>query len=82
MKHRHARQPLLAWLQIVESVTWRRPRDVISTWGSANPLRSDQNLCVFNIKGNTYRLIAAIDYPNELAVVRDVLTHADYDREA
>jgi mRNA interferase HigB len=37
-------------------------------------------LVVFNIKGNAYRLIAEIFYESQVLLVRDVLTHAEYDR--
>ncbi|MDQ2992869.1 MAG: type II toxin-antitoxin system HigB family toxin [Candidatus Eremiobacteraeota bacterium] len=37
---------------------------------------------VFNIKGNTYRLIAIIDYTYRKVFIKHVLTHAEYDRDA
>jgi len=36
---------------------------------------------VFNIKGNSFRLIAEINYSSGRVFVRDVLTHAEYDNE-
>jgi mRNA interferase HigB len=38
-------------------------------------------LTVFNIGGNKYRLIASIHYNRRKVYIRNVLTHADYDRE-
>jgi mRNA interferase HigB len=38
-------------------------------------------LTVFNIGGNTARLIAAIHYNRQKVYVRAILTHADYDEE-
>jgi HigB_toxin, RelE-like toxic component of a toxin-antitoxin system len=35
---------------------------------------------VFNIKGNDYRLVAAIDYEKSIFWIRWVGVHADYDR--
>ena len=35
---------------------------------------------VFNIKGNDYRLISKIYYPNRTVLVRFVLTHVEYDK--
>ncbi len=37
-------------------------------------------LYVFNIGGNKYRLIAALHFNRNKAYVRQVLTHAEYDR--
>jgi mRNA interferase HigB len=34
---------------------------------------------VFNIKGNDYRLVAAIHYDRQRLFVRGVFTHAEYD---
>jgi len=39
-------------------------------------------LTVFNIGGNTYRLIARIRYDYGLVNVRHVLTHSEYDEGA
>jgi mRNA interferase HigB len=35
---------------------------------------------VFNIKGNAYRLVAAIDYQREIVFIKWLGTHAEYDR--
>jgi mRNA interferase HigB len=35
---------------------------------------------VFNIKGNSYRMIAEINYRSRRIFVRQVLSHADYER--
>jgi mRNA interferase HigB len=36
---------------------------------------------VFDIKGNYYRLIAAIHYNTKLVYVLEVMTHAQYDKD-
>jgi mRNA interferase HigB len=38
-------------------------------------------ITVINIKGNKIRLIVAIHYNTQLAYVREVLTHEEYDRD-
>jgi len=35
---------------------------------------------IFNIKGNAYRLVAAIHYNRQKVYIRHVFTHAEYDR--
>jgi mRNA interferase HigB len=83
-KHADAEVALTAWLQTVEAVTWCTPVDVRATYRSADPavpVASGRRVAVFNIKGNKYRLIAAIDYALEAVNVLRVLTHAEYSRE-
>jgi mRNA interferase HigB len=36
---------------------------------------------VFNIKGNTYRLITVISYRYQRIFIKYVLTHAEYDKD-
>ena len=38
-------------------------------------------MLVFNIGGNKYRLIARVDFEEQLLVIQTVLTHQEYDRE-
>jgi len=36
---------------------------------------------VFNIGGNKYRLITTVDYGLQSVVIKEALTHEEYDRE-
>ena len=36
---------------------------------------------VFDLKGNSFRIIAGIDYETQTIQVTHVLTHAEYDKE-
>lgn len=40
-----------------------------------------ENLTVFDIGGNKYRLIALVDYEYQKVFIRAILTHAEYDKE-
>jgi len=35
---------------------------------------------VFNIKGNTYRLIARVNHKSQKVFILHILTHAEYDK--
>lgn len=55
------------------------PAEVRARFGTADFIAG--NRIVFNIKGNTYRLVVQVKYgPLFLVYVRFVGTHAEYDR--
>jgi hypothetical protein len=36
---------------------------------------------IFNVKGNTYRLLTVIAYDRQVIGIVDLLTHAEYDKD-
>lgn len=76
-KHRDAEKPLRYWLNKTESATWHSLVDTRKYFPHADKVGE---CTVFNIKGNNYRLITKIYYDKQLVLIRDVLTHRDYDR--
>ena len=76
-RHPDARKPLLDWYKVVERADWNAPDQVKSMFASASILRDDR--VVFNIKGNTYRLVVHIPYHRRRVYIRFVGTHAEYD---
>lgn len=77
-KHADARRPLDAWQIEAERAQWSGPQDVKSRYPSASFLADNQ--VIFNIKGNTYRLVIKAKYQNGLILIEWVGTHADYDK--
>lgn len=73
-----AEQPLRAWADEVRAASWRTPADIKARFASASILKSRR--VVFNIKGNDYRLVAAVAYQFQAVYVKFVGTHAEYDR--
>ena len=69
---------LEAWFHEVESASWNNPADVKSTYANASVIDSER--VVFNIKGNSYRLVVAVDYARQIVFVKWLGSHADYDR--
>ena len=76
-RHRDAEAPLRIWLEQVRQAQWRRPSDIKTQFGSASILKNRR--VVFNIKGNDYRLVAALAYNTSLVFVKFVGTHKAYD---
>ena len=75
--HPNAEQPLLAWHADVKQANWGSPADIKKEYRHASFLAN--NRVVFNIKGNTYRLVAAIQYEFGIVYIRFVGTHREYD---
>lgn len=77
-KEPNAEQPLRSWYAIATYANWSSPADVKVTYRNASIVGSDR--VVFNIGGNRYRLIVRFDYKNQIAFIRFIGTHAEYDR--
>ncbi len=77
--HPDAEEPLRLWFTIVERASWKGPADTRAVFGSADFITG--NRVIFNIKGNSYRLVAQVRYgPLFLVFIRFIGTHAEYDR--
>ncbi len=73
-----ARSQYDAWLDIVARAEWRNPEDVKASYPKASILKGGR--VVFNIKGNDYRLVAAVQYRAGVLAIRFFGSHAEYDR--
>lgn len=78
-KHADARGLLDAWQLEVERAEWRSPQDIKRRYRSADFLQG--NRVIFNVKGNSYRLVVLVRYQSGLVVVEWVGTHAEYDKK-
>lgn len=77
-KHPRAKIPLQAWYADAKQAYWRSPKDIKKIYRNASIVAN--NRVVFNIKGNDYRLIAAINYNFSVVYIRFVGTHQEYDK--
>jgi mRNA interferase HigB len=75
---RAVKAALDAWFHEVERANWRGPADVKKVYANASVIDADR--VVFNIKGNSYRLVAAIDYPRRALFVKWLGSHKTYDK--
>lgn len=78
-KHPDSKNPLLRWFKAVRNSEFRNLNELRSVFPTADKV---DDLIVFNIGGNKYRLIASIDFNPNKIFVRHVLTHEEYGREA
>ena len=77
-KHPDAENSLRAWYTEAKRASWKSPQEIKTAYPTASILRN--NRVVFNIKGNTYRLIVAVKYEFQIVYVRFIGAHAAYDR--
>lgn len=77
-QHPDARQPLQAWYEDAKRAEWHSPAEIKNVYRNASFLAD--NRVVFNIKGNSYRLIVVVLYAHGMVYIRFVGTHQDYDR--
>jgi mRNA interferase HigB len=77
-RHRDAEEALKAWYQDAQHATWKTPTDIRQTYATASIIA--HNRVVFNIRGNTYRLVVAINYEFSIVYIRFVGTHRAYDQ--
>ncbi len=71
--------PLRAWLKEAEKADWDSPQDIKDRYKSASFLSN--NIVIFNIKGNTYRLVVKVAYLQKTVYIKWFGTHAEYDKE-
>lgn len=70
-------QPLRTWYNVVKKAEWKSLDDVKATYCANVDLAHGRY--VFDIKGNDYRVVCAIDFVRHGVLVLWVGTHAEYD---
>jgi len=77
-KHPDSEQYLKIWYETAINSVWESPNDVKGTYASASILKD--NRIVFNIKGNSYRLVVKFNFEKQLIFIRFIGTHSEYDK--
>ena len=76
--HRDSEQYLKTWYDTVLNANWKSPHDIRNAYANASILNNGR--VVFNIKGNSYRLVVRFNFEKEWAFIRFVGTHNNYDK--
>jgi mRNA interferase HigB len=77
-QHTDAEQPLKAWYDEARKAQWLQPPDIKAMYRSASFVANSR--VVFNIGGNKYRLVTAVDYRRQALFIKFIGTHAQYDK--
>jgi mRNA interferase HigB len=76
--HGALKAALDAWFDEVKKARWSSAADVRHSYATASIVSADR--IVFNIKGNDYRLVVAIDFEKGIAWIKWIGTHRDCDK--
>ena len=71
-------EALKLWQEAVEQADWANPADVRQTMGYTDQVGDER--FIFNIKGNHYRLLAAIHFRSRMVYIKGIFTHPQYDK--
>lgn len=73
-----AEQYLKTWYETAKTAEWNTPNDIKASYANASILKNGR--VVFNIKGNSYRLVVKFNYERQWAFVRFIGTHEEYNK--
>jgi mRNA interferase HigB len=76
--HLALKAALDAWFAEVRRAQWKSTADIKRLYASASVVTADR--IVFNVKGNDYRLVVAVDFQKGIVWIKWIGTHRDYDR--
>lgn len=65
-----------AWYAEVAKAAWKSSAELKSHYSSASIVSAER--VVFNIKGNDYRLVVAINYDFQVVLIKWLGTHEEY----
>lgn len=75
---RAVKAALESWFHEALAAVWRNQANVQKSYRNASIVSSDR--VVFNIECNDCRLVAAIDYRRQIAFIKWIGSHSDYDK--
>lgn len=73
-----AKQALLAWYEEAEGAKWVSPNQLKEQYRNASIISAKR--VVFNIHGNTFRLVVTIEYRLQIVFILWFGTHKQYDK--
>ncbi len=75
--HPEAKVPLERWYRLTKAAQWASTNDVQMTAPKAKVINRER--VRFEVAGGNYRLVVAFDFRRQIAFVKFIGTHAEYD---
>jgi mRNA interferase HigB len=75
--HPESTTVLRGWRKVIEKNSFQNWSELKNTFNSVDKV---DDLTVFNVGGNKYRIIAFIRFVRQIIYIKAVLTHNDYDK--
>jgi mRNA interferase HigB len=76
-KHPNAKTAILSWRRLMKQARFKDFNDLKRVFASADYV---EGLTIFDIGGNSYRIIADVVYKKGRVYIKKILTHRDYDK--
>src|ERR1700754_5078221 len=73
-----AKSAIVRWIKLVRAAKWESMNDVQTTVPGAVVLNGER--ARFEVAGGNYRLIAAFSFKHQIAFIKFIGTHAEYDK--
>ncbi|MFI5201386.1 MAG: type II toxin-antitoxin system HigB family toxin [Candidatus Kapaibacterium sp.] len=77
-EHASSEQPLKSWFDEAAKADWSTPNELKLQFGNASIV--SEKRVVFNIHGNTFRLVVDIEFRLKIIFIVWVGTHREYDK--
>ncbi len=75
--HSATKASLAHWYRVATAAKWASTREVLATFSKTKVLNAER--VRFEVSGGDYRLIVAFDFRRQIAYVKFIGTHAQYD---
>ena len=82
IEHSSAVRSFQEWINKISIADWNNPSDIPNTFATADILGRSSRRVVFNVGGNSYRIICAYHFSQTRVhlFVKWIGTHAEYDK--
>ena len=76
--HPETAASLSHWLSVAREAKWASPQEVQAAFSKAKALNGER--VRFEVAGGDYRMVVAFDFGRQIAFIKFLGTHAEYDR--